>query len=199
MVTTIEDLLLARAQARLGPVVRQYAPLPGGLAQLAAILRAQGAQPPAVFAAWRGGQRPAGRMVDGRLIRPAGLRLKSAWSLLAVTQDPGGELARRRGDAVRGTIGGSALAARLGLALHDYTLPGIGTAEVEGVGPLDSADLAELGVTIMEVHVILEHDLESDAADADAGLDDFITFAAQVDLAPRDGVPEAADVLTLPQ
>lgn len=181
--TDIEDRLLARAELALGAAVRGYLPLAGGIAQLGQVLTSQTLAAPAVLLAWRGSDRPlvADRQV---LVAHAARAFRSTWSVLTVVQHPAGELGRRRGDA-RGTPGAAELAERLALALHDYTLPGIGTVAVIWLGLIESEALAGLAVTVAEVRLSLAHDFAQFDADA---LPDWMR--AQVTLAhPCPGTP----------
>ncbi|WP_020506057.1 phage protein Gp37 [Lamprocystis purpurea] len=186
----IEDRLLARAAQLLGPLLRAYVPLPGGFGELAAVLAAHGAKPPCVLAVWRGSARPPDRIRDGRVEGPPGARFTSSWSLVVLTQASAGELVRRRGTAA--APGALALAEAVAVALHDHTLPGIGTLTVTGLAPLEGTALTELAATLVEVQVALTHDLAETLPD---NLAEFAHFAADLDLAPADGTTEAGVTL----
>lgn len=178
----IEDALLERAEALLGSTLRAYRPLPGGLGQLAELLALKVVAAPCVYLTWRGGDRAE---------RTAGPRLTSLYSFIAVTQHaaPEQEARRRRGDGAL-VIGAYDIAERLGAGLHDWTLPGVGTCALVHLGPIEGQALTDLGTTLLEVRLALSHDLGT-GLDLD-DLDNFLTFAGMIDLAPVDGQAEAS-------
>lgn len=182
--TSIEDALLARAAVRLGDLCRACVPLPGGLEQLAAVLGTTLLTPPCLAAVWRGWQRPVSRE-RGLDIAPAGLHGVSQWSLIAIVATPAGELTRRRGEPARGLVGAYQLAELAAQALHDHTIPAVGTVRVAHLAPIEDEALRGRGLSVAEVRLSLAHDL----AEFDASvLPDWVT--AEVTMAhPCPGTP----------
>lgn len=181
----IEDALLTRARVLLDPDGRQYEPLPGGLAELGELLQRNAAHYPGVFLAWLSTKQPP---------NGAALVVESSWALVVITQYAGGESLRRR--AGNAELGAYALAERLAIGLHDWTMPGVGTVRLMDLGPLEASVLSSRGLSVASVRIALVHSLgpELDLA----ALDAFITFYADYVL-PESGTTVGSDTVTLEQ
>jgi phage gp37-like protein len=144
---------------------------------------------PGVFVVFAGGQRLP-QFEDGVV-------LDGTWVFAAVTTHASGELARRRGDSHE--IGAYEILEILAARYEGAIVPGApGPMHVDDAQNLFDDAIENQGAALYALTCRLPTPL----APGDGALpvlDDFLTFPDQVDLAPVDGQPEAADLVELDQ
>lgn len=182
-IQAVEEFLIATLQTRFGARVKGVESLPSEwddktIARMLVLA-------PGVFVVFAGGsaQRDTTQIL-GR------------WIVVGVTAHKGGELARRHGDARE--IGAYEIVETVVALLHDVTVPDVGTLTFSDVANLFSAANEARGLAIYGAAFDLPMEL-APPIDGSDPLDDFLTFHADTDVAPADGVPEAGDTVTLPQ
>jgi phage gp37-like protein len=185
-ITTTETALIELIKSALGNKVKTVASLPGDwdanmLQRLIVIA-------PAVYVSFLGG--PAISR-DGD---DAGLN--SRWGIYAVTTDPSGHAARRLGSQI--AIGAYEILATVIPAIHNQTVPDIGTLQLSGqIDNLFTGSLAKKNLTIYEAQFSVPLYFDS-ALDLNS-LDDFVTFDGKYDLNTADDKIDAEDNVTLEQ
>jgi len=182
-ITTTEDAIISRIKQLFGNKLRAVDSLPGELNE--EILKEILIQAPAVYVAFTGGT--PGNIDDANI--------EARWVVFPVTGHASGQKARRHGDAVQ--IGANEITCRLTAGLHNHVVPDTGTLKLRNISIIFSGALDRQGCTIYGLTFGLPMQFED--ADLLAGLDDFITFHADYDLAQKDGQVEAADNATLEQ
>lgn len=183
----IEDHLVTRIKTHFGSVLKAVDTLPTDFDanEFERVLRLA----PGVFISFGFG--PA--MKDSAIQR---VTIASRWTIIAVSGNAGGEKQRRHGSLVE--IGAYEIMERLIPLLHDYVVPDVGTLSLMDADNLFSGELDKKGVSMYAAVFTLPMTFESNLFDEN-GLDDFITFHGDYDLAAPDGSAEAADTVTLEQ
>jgi phage gp37-like protein len=144
---------------------------------------------PGVFVVFAGGPRLP-QFQDGVVI-------DATWVFAAVTTHASGELARRRGDSRE--IGAYEILEILAARYEGAEIPGaLGPMHVDDVQNLFDDAIENQGAALYALSCRLPT-LLAPSDSAAPTLDDFLTFHDQVDLAPVDGQPEAADLVELDQ
>jgi len=193
-----EAAIIAKIKALVGNTVRAVESLPGDWDDdtLKRLLRLV----PGVFIAWAGG--PA-KELGGNDLAIAG-----SWMVFIATGHASGEAARRLGDAQQ--VGAYDLIELLAPGLHGYTVPDVGTLGLTRCDNLYTGVIDRQGLAVYALAFGL--DMPFDLPN-EAGLGNFITFDAQLDIPPhspeserREWIagdyshsnPDAHDTVTLP-
>lgn len=200
IITAIEDSLLAKLTAAVAGTKLRVDSLPGDwdddmlkrLQQLA----------PCVLVSMSGGA----PKVQGEL-EPT---VQSQWQVYAITSHPSGQEARRRGNAQ--ALGAYELLSRLIVpALHGYVVPDAGTCYLARIDNVFTGAVERQGLAVYSAAFTVPMPFTT-LSDGSA-LDDFATFAAQLDVPPHsatteypkwlagnyaDSAPDAIDTVALP-
>lgn len=184
IVSLVEDALINRIKARFGNALRKVDSLPGDLDE--ALLKQILVQAPGVYILFSGGPRRNAENsndIDGK------------WVIFAITGHASGQAARRRGDALM--IGAYQIISIICGSLSGYVVDDVGTLELVNVQNLFNGAIDRQGCSIYAATFNLPMSF-TPVLDP-ALLDDFVTFHADYDFAPQDGVNDATDQVTLEQ
>lgn len=182
VLTTVEDNLLAKIKALFGNKLKVVDSLPGDLDEN--LIKQMLIQAPGVYLAFTGGPRRRTEYessIDGR------------WVVFAITGHASGEKARRRGDKVM--IGAYQIISLIAASLDGYVVDEVGTMDLVKVDPIFNGTLNGMGCTIYGAIFSLPMTFTPELDPA--ALDDFLTFDASYDFAPKDGIIDAEDKVTL--
>lgn len=163
MLAAIEDAIIERCASLVGEHVRAIESLPGSWSD--DTLRAALRRVPGIYVAWSGG--PA--MSGGR----AGIN--GRYAVYVVTGQASGERARRRGTSRE--IGAYEVLERIVPGLHGYTVPDVGSLQLERVDNLYSDRADQQGIVIYGAVFSLAKMMFPPVFDA-GDLADFVTFHA---------------------
>jgi phage gp37-like protein len=182
VIATVEDAILAKVTATLPGLLRDVGSLPGSWSIDLLKLLLQKA--PAVFVAFSGGD-----------LEKSTLALCNArFDVYCVTKEPT-EVIRRRGAG--NTIGAYKIIESITPALHNMTIPNVGTLHGKNVTNLFSNVLTELGGTVYALTLTIPRLQFSTVVDLST-LGAFQTFHLESDI-NRDGHTDFINQFDLPQ
>jgi phage gp37-like protein len=178
-ITVTEQFLLDKIREIFGRKLKTIASLPGNWDEN--MLQRLIMSSPACFVTFLGGPVISG---DGPITG-----ITSVWGVYAVSTDPAGSTVRNLGRA--NTLGAYDILGTLVPAVHNQTIPDIGTLQLSGsIDNLFKGSLAKQNLTIYEAQFSLRLYFE-EAVDP-ATLDDFLTFHADYNI-NSDGSSDASD------
>ena len=200
-ILAVEDDLLATLRLAAGAKLRTVESLPGDWDD--DTLRRMLALTPCALVAFAGGA--------PRQIGEATPSIDGQWIVYVATANASGQAARRRGDALQ--LGAYELLEYVVIpAVHNHTVPGVGSLALTRVENLFSGTVERQGLAVYAATFQLPMEFEM-AIDAGA-LDAFETFAAQYDVPALESAaehskwlagdystsnPDARDIVAVPQ
>lgn len=185
LIAAIEDQLITVIKDHFNGVLKSVESLPSDFdaAEFNRVLRSA----PGVFVVFSGGS---------SVESPNNAQIRGQWTVVALTDNAGGELARRRGSQVQ--IGAYEIIERLVALLHDRTIVDVGTLKLQSVENLYNGALDNKGVAMYAAVFSLPMAFEINITDL-SSLDDFIRFDSDTNFAPTDNQNESHDTVLLEQ
>lgn len=185
LIATIEDQLISVIKTHFNGVLKSVESLPSDFdaAEFNRVLRSA----PGVFVVFSGGS---------SIESAQNAQIRGQWTVVALTDNAGGELARRRGSQVQ--IGAYEIIERLVALLHDYSLPDVGTLKLQSVENLYNGALDNKGVAMYAAVFGLPMTFENSVTDL-SSLDDFVRFDNDINFVVADTQNESHDTVILEQ